>query len=173
MHEGTAAAHAHPYSRPEIVDYGHLQALTASQSVVYGVKALGLAASFAGSVVGTIPPDNPTTPSDGPGSATSVANPPGGGAPPSGPETAGNSPSGSVSETLGSGSSPDEAGSPGGGSGSGGGGDAGGSGGGSGGGGTLPFTGFAVIVSAMIGATLVSTGELIRRAARRRAGDRP
>jgi len=30
-----------------------------------------------------------------------------------------------------------------------------------------------VSVSAMIGATLVSTGELIRRAARRRAGDRP
>jgi hypothetical protein len=152
----TQTLHARDYEPPTVTDYGRVGAVTLSNSVHFGIS---LAQTFATSVVptssggggnnvtATLPATNTVVPGPGTGSAPGAAtntiiNHPG---------TSGTSPSTVTSvPSGGSGSGPAAA---------------------TGGGGKLPFTGLPVLYVAGAGAALVSAGEAVRRAARRRAAD--
>jgi hypothetical protein len=138
------------YEKPEILERGTLAGLTASSTLYAGAQVLKLSAGFAASVVG------PPTPSPGPGDIP-LPGPDGGPGIPDIPDTPGE-PDGAPGSLTAVGG--DGGGSPGGGG-------AGEPRGGGSSGGELPFTGYAAMMVAGVGALLAATGGRLRRALRR------
>jgi hypothetical protein len=164
------------YAKPEIQDHGSLSDVTESTTLYVVGQAVRLSVGFAGSIL--VPPDNPPGPGPGPDGGPG----PGPGPPdipdvpdvpdiPDGPDGPDSPPDGPSGGNGGNGGNGDggvttivDQEPAGGGSGDGG---SGGAGGGAGGSGGLPFTGYAVVLVAGIGAALASVGARARRAAGR------